>query len=293
MNKNKTSSTSSIQHRSSAASAAPPASRHWARSSTIDLGITVSHRLSDKSMIRYPAFSHPNQQQTKKISQQLPIPQHLPKLRLVPPQQQQLLMGKHSDSVACDRAVRDVASQSEKKNQALPKITSAQYPMMVSRSELVAAAVDHEEVDRNEDAEWTALQQESLSKTALDICTANDVIDIKAGKDQRIFRVAKAVLFQSITLEHIYSASRNHFREKTTGICLNSLPSGQHFTFVLEYLNRTYLRKKNIDLSMYRKFDIPSEYVIDIMEFSLYLDLSPLVDQCAVLIARQNEGMDD
>lgn len=283
-----------MHHRSSAASAAPPASRHWARSSTIDLGITVSHRLSDKSMIRYPAFSHPNHQHIKKISQQLPLPQHLPKLLLVPPQQQQLLEGKHSDSVACDRVVaKDVPSQFEKKNQALPKILSAQYPLMVSTSELVAAAVDHEEIDRNEDAEWTALQQESLSKTALDICTTNDVIDIKAGKDQRTFRVAKAVLFQSITLEHIYSAGRNHFLEKKTGICLNSLPSGQHFTYILEYLNRTYLRKKNIDLSMYKKFDIPSEYVIDIMEYSLYLDLSPLVDQCAILIARQYEGLDD
>lgn len=272
-------------------SGALPLSRHWARSSTIDLGIAVSHRLSEQSMIRYPALFHSSQQESKKIAQQTNA-QHLPKLLVVPAHQQQLFEGKQSGiSVAHDRA--SVAGQLEKKNQVLPKISSSQSPLMIARSDLVSENADHEESGQlgEDDAQWIALQQESLTKTALDTCSSSDVIEIKAGIDQRTFTVAKTVLFQSITLEHIYYASRNHFIEKETGVCLNSLPSGQHFAFILEYLNRTYLRKKNVDLSMYRKFDIPPSYLVDIMEYSLYLDLSPLVDHCAASIARQYEGI--
>lgn len=241
---------------------------YWARSESIDLGITVTHQLSDKSMIRYPSLSN-----QKKASQQF-----LPKLR-----QETKTSVVANDSN--DARKFEPSSPLDGLFQTLPKISSNGGGAKMKMSPSI--------LDTNtdlEDMEWTVLQQNSLARAALEACEHKDLMEIKVGKDQLSLKVPKAVLFQSITLEHIYNASRNNFQEKESGLCLHSIPSSQHFSFILEHLNRSYLKQQKMDISMYKNFHIPSAYLIDVAEYAFYLELLSLVDHCVVVLARRIEG---
>lgn len=171
------------------------------------------------------------------------------------------------------RITNDVASLK-------PFVLHQPQPLPVIETPISAAHYDDDESNE----ELILLRQSGISNAVLRRFTFTDIISIESG-DGQYFRVALPVFNQSTTLRHIQNCSSS-FKEGTKGICLSSLPCDQ-LGFIFEYLNRVYLAKEKVDISAYPPFHISCDMLLDLMQNALYLDITTLVEYCAISIAKQ------
>lgn len=234
--------------------------KHWKSSRQIDIGMIVNHKLSDKSMIHYPVAKRATG--------------HLPKLKNPPPsyQGQNDNRSKISASLMADISAYHV----------IPSPAIERSP----ESHLANLKLDD---DHDMDKDWVRMQQSAIYRLVFETDPVAPILSVRAGPDRRLFQCARSVLYQSTTIKHIHESSHNFLEEKE-GLNFPSI-SADAFSHVIEHLNRTLLSKSKVDISMFSPYEIPTEYLFEVIQFGLYLDLQRLVEQCSTFIAKKFECM--
>ncbi|KAJ3322939.1 hypothetical protein HDV06_002598 [Boothiomyces sp. JEL0866] len=223
----------------------PSTSKHWKNSQNIDIGLSLTHTKSDKSMINYPVAKR-----------------QLPKL-------------SHLSPKPIDIEANPQSTQLSNKINILPK------------RQLESLLPDLED---DEDLEWISLQRNGIEKMVASNLGDCKMIQINIADAKRT--LPEYILFQSATIKHIHDSSSisfvylEKFKEHINGLYFPTISTAV-FDIIQEYLNRNYLAAIKADTSMFSKFEIPCEHILDLMDTALYLDLAKLVDECITKLASE------
>ncbi|KAJ3331448.1 hypothetical protein HDU91_003330, partial [Kappamyces sp. JEL0680] len=161
--------------------------QHWKSSSSIDLGLYVSHKLSDKSLIHYPALHS-----QKRVS--------LPAI--------------------CPGSYR------EKRAAGTDEETGMKPYILSPATVLPGLEYKAEEDVSAENDQWLQLQQSSICHAVYLQSPNEDMITIKAGCRGDSVTVPASVVRLSTTMEHILQNSAG-FKESASGLMFPDIPPKQ------------------------------------------------------------------